>query len=309
MPLLSIIVPVYNAEKYLEKCLDSIINQTFRDYETILIDDGSTDRSGIICDEYAVKDARFKVIHQKNSGVSSARNTGLDIAQGKYLGFIDSDDVIKNDMFEKMIKVIEENKCDFVICGFDYIDYTGNTIRDIGNKNHMDRLLDKADLLQMAFALNQKVFYGSVWNKLFKADIVKKIKFDETISLFEDWFWMINVYTSSSSARVLKEVCYHYSTDETNSQSKTKNGNIIYNSLYKETRIVRLIDGSNSIRSIAQIRFLDDASSYLGRISPISMSSFKIKMLMIKEIIRGRKEKLITKTQRNKYLIEGVIRK
>lgn len=97
MPKISIIVPVYNVEKYLRKCIDSILNQTFKDFELILIDDGSTDESGKICDEYNLKDNRIKVIHKENGGLSSARNAGLDIAQGEYIGFVDSDDWIESD--------------------------------------------------------------------------------------------------------------------------------------------------------------------------------------------------------------------
>ena len=99
-PKISIIVPVYKVEKYLHRCLDSIVNQTFTDWECILIDDGSPDNSGIICDEYAQMDRRFKVIHQENKGVSAARNAGLDVAKGEWIGFVDSDDWIEKETYE-----------------------------------------------------------------------------------------------------------------------------------------------------------------------------------------------------------------
>ena len=104
--MISVIVPIYNVEKYLIKCIESIINQTYKDLEIILVDDGSTDSSGKICDEFATKDNRIKVIHKKNGGLSSARNIGLDICKGNYISFIDSDDYIELDMYEKMIKII-----------------------------------------------------------------------------------------------------------------------------------------------------------------------------------------------------------
>lgn len=106
MDVISVIVPIYNTEKYLAKCLDSLINQTFQRLEIILIDDGSTDNSGQICDEYAVKDDRIKVIHKTNGGVSSARNAGLDVVTGSYIAFVDPDDYIDSDMYEVLYKVV-----------------------------------------------------------------------------------------------------------------------------------------------------------------------------------------------------------
>ena len=112
--MISVIVPVYNVEKYLRACLESIVNQTYRDLEIILVDDGSTDSSGIICGEYAEKDARVKVIHKENGGASSARNAGLNIAQGEYITFVDSDDTIELDMIDCLLSSVRE--ADVVIC-------------------------------------------------------------------------------------------------------------------------------------------------------------------------------------------------
>ena len=117
--LISIIIPVYNTEKYLERCLNSLIQQTVKKIEIILIDDGSTDSSGNICDNYAKNHENIKVIHQMNRGQAAARNEGLKIAGGKYIGFVDSDDWVKYDMYETMLEVIENENCDVVEC--DYI--------------------------------------------------------------------------------------------------------------------------------------------------------------------------------------------
>lgn len=113
---LSIIMPIYNTGKYLHKCIDSILSQTLTDFELILVDDGSIDESGTICDKYASQDDRIKVIHKENEGVSIARNTGLKIAQGEYIGFIDSDDWIEPDMYEKLYNLALKNSCDIVMC-------------------------------------------------------------------------------------------------------------------------------------------------------------------------------------------------
>ena len=115
---LSIVVPVYNVEKYLDRCMTSILNQDFSDWEMILVDDGSTDRCPALCDSYAEKDPRIKVIHKKNGGLSSARNAGLRIASGEYVGFVDSDDTIRKDMYSRMIKAAEEYHTDFVMSDY-----------------------------------------------------------------------------------------------------------------------------------------------------------------------------------------------
>jgi len=126
MPKISVIVPVYNVEKYLAKCIDSILAQTFTDFECILINDGSPDNSPAICDEYAKKDERMKVIHKENGGVSSARNTGLDIAQGEWITFADSDDWVDENYLELMYSNAIKNNCDLSICGFKSVDEKGN---------------------------------------------------------------------------------------------------------------------------------------------------------------------------------------
>lgn len=117
MPIISIIVPVYNVERYLERCVDSILGQIFNDYELILIDDGSRDRSGAICDRYANLDNRIKVIHKTNGGLSSARNAGLDVAQGEYVGFVDSDDWIAAEMYDELLRLLKDSGSDVAACG------------------------------------------------------------------------------------------------------------------------------------------------------------------------------------------------
>ena len=139
MPKISVIVPVYNVEKYLRKCIESILNQTFREFELILVDDGSTDSSGKICDEYALKDSRIKVIHKENGGASSARNAGLDVAKGEYIGFVDSDDWIEMDMYGELYRLIKENNTDISVCGI-------NNIKDIKYKN--ENLKEKIQIIK-----------------------------------------------------------------------------------------------------------------------------------------------------------------
>ena len=118
-PRLSVIVPVYKVEKYIHNCVDSILKQTFSDFEVILVDDGSPDRCGEICDSYATLDKRIKVIHQSNGGLSAARNKGIEIARGEIIGFVDSDDEISADMYEKMLQYLDDNQLD-IVCADTY---------------------------------------------------------------------------------------------------------------------------------------------------------------------------------------------
>ena len=124
-PLLSIIVPVYNVENYLQKCIDSILAQTLTDFELILVDDGSPDGCPALCDAAAAKDARVRVIHQKNGGLSAARNAGLDVARGAWIGFVDSDDYIAPEMYEKLYRAVQSTGADLALCDYAKVDEAG----------------------------------------------------------------------------------------------------------------------------------------------------------------------------------------
>ena len=140
MPEISIIVPVYNVEKYLPRCVDSILNQTFTNFELILVNDGSTDRSGIICDQYKKRDNRIKVIHKTNEGVSKARNIGISEAKGRYIEFIDSDDWIERSLLEDTLKQIRIDNSDIIFFGLLYEDEDDNLIKE---KNMLEMKLLK----------------------------------------------------------------------------------------------------------------------------------------------------------------------
>ena len=167
--MISVIVPIYNVEEYLPACIESILNQTYRDLEILLIDDGSTDNSGKICDEYAEKDKRCIVIHQQNKGSSGARNTGLDNAKGEYISFIDGDDYIHPQMLEILYKEIEKENCDFAMISHKKVFNKLEQNKDIeGNINviYLNRhvlisgLYNKTNFLESDFQ--------AVWNKLYK---------------------------------------------------------------------------------------------------------------------------------------------
>lgn len=178
-PTISIIVPVYNTEKYLRRCLDSIVAQTYKDYECILVDDGSTDDSGMICDKYAAKDNRFKAIHKENGGTSSARNVGLENVNGKYICFCDADDYVDNKWLNDFILYIQD--CDLVVSGFKK--YHNGKIQ---NKIYPYYNVKEPDLLWAILEIDGTA--GFLWNKCFKTEIIKKrnIRFNEKYKLWED---------------------------------------------------------------------------------------------------------------------------
>lgn len=202
--LISVIVPVYNVEKYLEKCVSSIIKQSYKNLEIILVDDGSTDNSGKICDEFALKDNRIKVIHKENGGLSSARNKALEIAKGEYIGFVDSDDYISEDMYETLYKVIKENEADISIVSF-YEEYNGKIIgvRDTGNLEVLTKLEAINELL-----IDTKI-QSYAWNKLFKRELFSELEFP-TGKNFEDIATTLLLFEKASKVVLLETPKYHY---------------------------------------------------------------------------------------------------
>lgn len=216
--MISIIVPVYNVEPYLRKCLDSIINQTYRDLEILIIDDGSTDGSGAICDEYKV-DERVKVFHTDNRGLSAARNLGLDNAVGDWIGFVDSDDWIEPDMYSSLIKRAEETGADVVECGC-YTDFATTS-----NKHpSLQRTVSDKEAVE---ALIRDEIRTQVWNKIWKRHLFAEIRFPEGRS-FED---VATTYKLIRGATVtgVPEAHYHWIQRESSiSQSHDKKNLVDY---------------------------------------------------------------------------------
>lgn len=178
-PLISVIVPVYNVEKYLKKCVNSITSQTYENLEILLVDDGSTDSSGQICNEFEKNDARIKVIHKKNGGLSDARNAGLDRAKGQYYAFIDSDDYIQDNTIEIMLNAVKKNKSEISVCNMIRFLEAGETVQFYCPTNH--EVLYQGN--QRYKTLNQP----SVCNKLFEAKLFEGIRFPKG-KYYEDTF-------------------------------------------------------------------------------------------------------------------------
>lgn len=176
-PKISVLVPVYNVEKYIEKCLDSIINQTYPNLEIILVDDGSTDNSGNICDEYARKDSRIKVIHQKNQGVAKSRNIAIASAGGEFIGFVDSDDFIDSNMYTDMMALALESLADIVMINFEYTDLNGQKIPgNTSSKPISDRIITgKQFISELCHDYNST--YVVPWNKIYRKKLFSGIQY------------------------------------------------------------------------------------------------------------------------------------
>ena len=187
---LSIIVPVYQVEAHIDECITSILDQTFRDFELILVDDGSLDRCPAICDVYAQKDSRIRVIHQKNQGLSAARNTGLQAARGDYIGFVDSDDFIEASMYEKLLDNLEREKADISVCGR-YKVWGDKKIQE--QKSNVYKVMDSAPALALMNTNVLGYFDVAAWDKIYKRSCFKGIEFPEG-KLCEDWFVMYKLF-------------------------------------------------------------------------------------------------------------------
>ena len=171
--MISIIVPVYNVEKYIRKCVSTLITQTYSDIEIILVDDGSTDASGDICDELASIDKRIRVIHKENGGLSDARNTGIANARGEYIGFVDSDDYVHSSMYETLWKNIENEKADIAYCDFYWIDETEIIQESLGDSKM--QVFEGTDILERIYKLNLPTVIA--WNKLYRKSLFDSVKF------------------------------------------------------------------------------------------------------------------------------------
>lgn len=224
--LITIVVPIFNVEKYLRRCLNSIIEQTYKNLEIILVDDGSTDDSPIICDEYKKKDNRITVIHKKNGGLSEARNTGINIAKGKYIGFVDSDDWIEIDMYEKMYKKMIEENADIAICGR-VVEYSNRTSKKWYNENYM--IMNNIDAI---VALDSfKSFDMAAWDKLYKTELFSNIKYPVGKKC-EDCYVTYRLFDKCDKIIYIPECFYHYFQREGSiTKSKKVNMDYVYGSV------------------------------------------------------------------------------
>ena len=202
--LITVIVPIYEVEKYLHRCVDSILAQTYTKLEVILVDDGSPDRCGEICDAYAKKDERVTVIHKENGGQSEARNLGLDIAHGDYIGFVDSDDWLELDMYEKLYEALIENHADLSMCGFNYIYKNKVVEKRIFNTF---TVIENDELIKKYFT--EDTILSQPCNKLYKKELFEQIRYPVG-KIFEDRYISLELFSNIERAVDIGEAKYNY---------------------------------------------------------------------------------------------------
>lgn len=202
--LISVIIPVYNVEKYLNRCLDSVINQTYRNLQIILVDDGSSDRSGLICDDYSSRDNRVVTIHKENGGVSSARNAGLDIAAGEFIGFVDSDDYLDEDMYEYLYDIISSTGSDISQCGM-YSCYADHTELP----RQMDYFENADNVTALRRMLESRVSNMSTTNKQYRTKLFNNIRF-RNYSMLEDVLLLTEIMVVAQSMTFTNCPKYYY---------------------------------------------------------------------------------------------------
>lgn len=259
-PKISIIVPVYKVEKYLHKCIDSILAQTLIDFELILINDGSPDRCGEICEEYEKSDPRVRVIHKKNGGISSARNAGLDIATGDYIGFVDSDDWIEPDMYEILYNECVKNECEIISCS-SIIHYHNKTVVNGGHPLIIHNVKEAMEIM-----LKGALYDEVVWTKLFKRSVLKELRFSVGI-IYEDTDFTYKAIHRSKRTACIGVPKYHYIKRENSTMDlAVKNVNIdrvfIYDEMYKFMN-----KHYQELRELVALKLANSAMSVLNIIS------------------------------------------
>lgn len=266
MPLVSIIVPVYNIEKYISKCIESVLSQTFKDWELILVDDGSTDNSGKICDEYALKDNRIKVIHKENEGVTATRDKGVKEAQGEFLFFIDGDDYITDNALELLINKQKENDADLVKGNISQVHPDGEIITTM-NYSHEPLTITGEDFIEYIIGK----YFWCLAGTLVKKNLLNNI-FIPSITSGEDLIYLLQIAYKSKTCHIFNEIIYYYVRHEssrtiTDSKNKISTGrNMLYisynlqylfhiynfNVLNKYAIILLIVEHFNFIKDISK---------------------------------------------------------
>lgn len=258
-PAISVIVPVYNAEKYLNRCIDSILGQTFTDFELLLINDGSKDNSGAICDEYAQKDTRVRVFHKENGGVSSARNVGLDEARGGWVTFVDSDDTVPYDALYLLFSNTRAGDVEFVMGGYTIVNEAG--VVTYSNNKHDTIPMSREEMVGEMFSPHYYKYWGYVCSKLYKTHIIRLygISYNEKIFFNEDRLFCIEYLCRIMGKCVMVlDSCYNYYENESsamNSLSKGYNPKFVsgfyaYTTMYQKVNTLNL--PKSTINSIVE---------------------------------------------------------
>ena len=275
MAEVSIIVPVYQVENYIRQCIDSILVQTFTDFELILVDDGSKDKSGQICDEYAVLDQRVKVIHKENGGLSDARNCGMDQAVGNYFMFVDSDDYIAPTMLEYLYKALMNKEADIAVCNFLHF-FEEDRKRDFST-NIQSEVLSGAEIFYSR--KNERVYgiWTVAWNKLYKRETLGNVRF-RFGKYHEDEFWANDIYQMDIKVVTIPECLYYYRQRD--------------NSIMGRKNIKRDFDILEALQERIAVYFMDERNAD---------QAYKVMIFSLEYLVESKK--LITnKDEENQFL-------
>ena len=276
-PLISIIIPVYNGEKYLRPCIDSILHQTYQHWELLLIDDGSKDTSGAICDEYA-SDPRISVVHKENGGQASARNQGVAMAKGEYISFVDCDDWLETDMYERMVQTMHSQQAEIIICG--YIEEYKSRQKKVHADGEM-KVYEASEALKLV--LRGKI--GSyLWSMLFRREVVQELMPD--LNPYEDHATIFKWISHAHRVVVLHQAFYHYRQLESSSlhSYNPKKGNHFFQAIKERYHYIadrNLLPGWESENRILYLRGCIKLTKDLAR-----MPDYDIQLKAIIEEVR-----------------------
>ncbi len=263
----SVIVPIHNAEKTLSRCVESILAQSYKNLEIILVNDGSTDKSLEICQSFVNMDNRVVVIDKKGGGVSTARNSGLRAATGDFIRFVDADDTLKPNMTEKLVEAMLETKSDVVICGYDRI-----SGKCINAKRPKSAIYSDTSAFKEAFVeLYKGAFFNAPWNKLYRRDKIK-IPFDEGISMGEDLLFNLSYFSNCNKISVISDSLYNYDVTEQDSLAAKFNDNLLSNQIMLNKKVQEFFENKFECKDFSAINevFAKEIYYYLKKLVILS---------------------------------------
>lgn len=300
MEKISVIMPIYNCEKYLKRSIESVLKQTYKKLELILINDGSTDNSLKVCREYERKDDRVQVIDKENGGVSSSRNAGLEIATGEYVTFVDADDWIEPCMYEIMLKQFDNSNIDFVLCDYKEEHVNGESIEI---HNHATGSFEKEYFLNRIYIEANIVF--NIWNSVFRQRVVSGLKFDNKIRLSEDNLFVLEVLVRCNRGIMINECLYHYVQYEGSSYHQNKITEISMSSLIADKKQLKILKTDcKDIYKCCRCMLIRDAVNISKKIIINKQYNRKWE----REIKRVIWNELLTGILFNKFVSKGIIK-
>lgn len=260
----SVIIPVYNSEKYLKRCLDSVVNQTLENFEIIIVNDGSSDNSLNILNEYKQKYSQIILLNQNNKGQAVARNRALDIAKGEYISFVDSDDFIENNMLELMYKEAVASNVDMVICNWDRVDSVG---RVLSTKNHIEyqnQILNQYETIREFFLNKNELIEGFSWNKIIRKSLFNQVRYLNM--KYEDIPTMFQILTRISKCKYINHTLYHYVQHNSSTVHSKTEENVLF--FIKAVKMVRaILEKENLLTAFEHEYYVYSSNKFLSEYS------------------------------------------